>query len=365
MTHPFLLNRRGFLSAVGGMTLMPRIAGAAAALGPIKEEDAVIAFAHVSPTADEGWTFSHHQGALAVKARFPKVKILEVENVPLSADATRTFRRFVAQHANMVFTTTEYADLLSVVASAAPSTAFMECGGHHLTPNVSGYYVAEWLPSFVLGVAAGLLTKTNKLGYIASFPVPFAYANVNAFQMGARSVNPKAITQVVSINSWFDPQAATQAATALVDNGADFLFGIMDEASYLQVAEKRKVWAAMWNTDVRRYGPNAYVSSLILDWREFYLDQVSQRLNGTWQGGQTHLLSIGKGIDRDAWGQNVPESVRTQADAVREKLINGQLQPFVGEIRDNKGAVRVAAGKAMTDMDLYLWDYPVEGVMGF
>ncbi len=180
------------------------------------------------------------------------------------------------------------------------------------------YYVAHWYPTYVIGVAAGMLSKSGKLGYVGSFPVPSVYSGTNAFLMGARTVNPKATLQVIMINSWFDPQGANQAGTALVDNGCDFLFGIMDEAAYLQVAEKRGVWAAMWNTDMRRYGPKSYVSSLILDWKPFYVDQVRKRLAGEWTP-TGNLLPMGGGIDRDAWGENVPKEVAEAADAVRDE----------------------------------------------
>jgi basic membrane protein A and related proteins len=169
--------------------------------------------------------------------------------------------------------------------------------------------------------------------------------------------------QVILINSWFDPQAAAQAGTALIDNGCDFLFGIMDEAAYLQVAEKRGVPAVMWNTDVRRYGPKSYVSSIVVNWDDYYVGQVKARLDGTWKGNQMILLDIGHGVDRDAWGESVPESVRNQADAVRTKMLAG-YSPFVGEIKDIKGTVRVPKGQKMDDMALYNWDWPIEGVSG-
>jgi basic membrane lipoprotein Med (substrate-binding protein (PBP1-ABC) superfamily) len=180
--------------------------------------------------------------------------------------------------------------------------------------------------------------------------------------MGARTVNPDASLQVIMINSWFDPQGANQAGTALVDNGCDFLFGIMDEAAYLQVAEKRGVWAAMWNTDMRRYGPNAYVSSLILDWKPFYVEQVRKLIAGEWTSSE-NLLPMAGGIDRDAWGEKVPKEVADAADAVRQKILDG-FNPFTGEMKDSTGAVRLEAGKTMSEMDLYNWDWSIEGVTG-
>jgi basic membrane protein A and related proteins len=369
MTDLKNLSRRNVLSlagAAGASVLAP--AGlvrpaAAAAFGPVKEEDAIISFGHVGPISDEGWTSTHHQGLLAVQKALPKAKYIEVENIPYSADASRSFRQFVAQNSTIVFISSEYGDLLSAVTDKAPEIAWLECNGHSVAPNRSWYYVKHWLPTYVTGVAAGLMSKSGKLGYVGSLPVPSVYGGVNAFLMGARSVNPNATMQVILINSWFDPQAAAQAGTALIDNGCDFLFGIMDEAAYLQVAEKRGVPAVMWNTDVRRYGPKSYVSSIVVDWDNFYVGQAKSRLAGTWKGGEQILLGIGNGVDRGAWGESVPESVRTQADAVRTKMLGG-YSPFVGEIKDITGKVRVAKGQTMDDMTLYNWNWPMEGVSG-
>lgn len=366
------LSRRGFLNmgaAAGASLLLPGMPGfkgvarAAAPLAAVKEEEAVIAFGHVGPVSDEGWTWTHHQGKEAVMAAFPKAKYLEVENIPFSADATRIFKQFIAEGAQTVISSSEYADFILDLAERNPEVAILECNGHTLSDNVSWYYLEHWMPTYVVGVAAGLLSKTGKMGYVGSFPVPSVFASANAFLMGARSVNPAATLQVITINSWFDPQGASQAGTALIDNGCDFLMGIMDEAAYLQVAEKRGVWAAMWNTDIRRYGPNAYVSSIVCDWREFYVEQVKKRLAGEWTGGTGTLLPMGKGIDRDVWGEKVPAEVAAKADAVRDKILGG-WNPFQGELKDASGAVRLAAGESMDSLALYGWDWPVEGVLG-
>ena len=359
-------SRRRFLSLAGaaGTTLMmpPGLVRAQTPFPAVAEEDAIIAFGYVGPISDEGWTWSHHEGLLAVKEAFPKVRTLEVESIPYSADATRIFRQFVADGACMVFDSSNYGDFLYAASDAAPEVAWFECDGRTLRPNMGWYYIQHWYPTYVIGVAAGMLSKTGKLGYVGSFPVPSVYSGTNAFLMGARSVNPDATVQVVMVNSWFDPQAANQAGTALVDNGCDFLFGIMDEAAYLQVAERRGVWAAMWNTDIRRYGPNAYVSSVILDWKAFYVEQVRRRLAGEWVPTE-NLLPMGGGIDRDAWGQNVPLEVQQAADAVRTRMLEG-YSPFVGELRDSDGNVRVAAGEVMDEVTLYHWDWSIEGVSG-
>jgi basic membrane lipoprotein Med (substrate-binding protein (PBP1-ABC) superfamily) len=368
MTQPSDIDRRRFLNlgaAAGASLLLDARIGTAApakAFAPVPEESALIAFGHVGPVADECWTWSHDQGMKAVQAAFPRLKTVMVESVPFSADASRIFRRFVSQGAAMVFVTSNYGDFLYDVARRAPDVAFFECDGRNPMDNLGTYYVAHWYPSYVAGVAAGLMSKSGKLGYVASFPVPSVHSGANAFLLGARTIKPNATLQVIAINKWFDPQAATQAASALIDNGADVLFGIMDEAGYLQVAEKRGVKAVMWNTDVRRYGPKAYISSVVVDFRKFYVEQVRLRLTGHWTPPSI-ILPMGGGVDVDAWGETVPDGVRKQADAVRAKILGGWT-PFVGPLKDTKGVARVAAGKTMSDNELYNWDWSIDGVVG-
>jgi basic membrane protein A len=364
------LTRRGFLNigaAAGASLLLPKSglispARAAAPLPAVAEEDAVIAWGYVGPTADEGWTYAHDLGRQAVAAAFPKAKTLFVENVPYSADASRIFRQFASEGANMIIANSNYGDFIYDVAKRTPEVAFYECDGRNPLDNLGTYYVAHWYPSYIAGVAAGLMSKSGKLGYVASFPVPSVYSGTNAFLMGARTVKPDATLQAIVINSWFDPQAAAQAGTALIDNGADVLFGIMDEAAYLQVAEQRGAKAVMWNTDIRRYGPQAYISSIVVDFSAWYVEQVRRRIAGEWTPTED-ILPIGKGVDRDAWGETVPAEAAAQADAIRDKIMGG-WSPFEGEIKDAKGNVKVAAGHRMTEVELYNWDWSIEGVTG-
>lgn len=370
MTENGNFSRRGLLNlgaGAGASLIIPQAgligpATAAGALPAVSEDKAVVAFAFVGPATDEGWTWTHDQARKAVQAEFPKLKVLAVENVPYSADATRTFRQLVAQSANMIITNSNYGDFLYDVAKRSPDVAFHHCDGRVVFDNLSIYYPSHWYPSYITGVAAGLMSKSGKLGYIASFPVPTSFTGSNAFLMGARSVKPQATMQVIAINSWFDPQAATQAARALIDNGCDVLFGIMDEPGYLQVAEQRGAKAVMLNTDVRRYGPKAYISSILFDFRKYYVEQVRARLEGKWAVSKA-LLPLGDGTDRDAWGESVSPEVAKQADDVRKKMLGG-WSPFVGEIKDNKGNVKIAAGQRMSEWDIYAWNWSVEGVSG-
>ena len=124
-------------------------------------------------------------------------------------------------------------------------------------------------PAYLLGIAGAMLAESGKIGYIGAFPTATAHNDVNGLLLGARTVNPDATVQAVMISSFFDPQKATQAANTLIDSGVEFLFAVMDEPSFPQVSNDR-IWAATWNTDVREFGPEAYVNSFDLQWGDLH-----------------------------------------------------------------------------------------------
>ena len=357
-----ILRRRSLLAAAA-VPLLPWRARAEAALPAVAAKDAVIAFGHIGPVSDGGWTATHHAAVLAAKAAYPAARVLEVESIPVSADATRTFRQFVENGANIVFATSEYGDLLSSVADDAPDIAFLECNGHRISDNESWYYIQHWMIGYVLGVASARMSRSGRLGFVGSFPIAAVYGCANSFLLGARSVAPAATCQVVLINSWFDPQAASQAASALIGNGVDTIYTNLDDASCLQVAEKAGAKCATWATDMRRSGSDAYISSLLLDWSPTVVAQIGRRLDGSWTAGPGMLLPVGHGVDRDRWGRTVTPDAAAAADAVRARIVGG-WNPFQGEIRDAGGRIRVPKGSAMDAAACSAWTWPVEGVIG-
>ncbi|MFT9096532.1 MAG: BMP family ABC transporter substrate-binding protein, partial [Gluconobacter cerinus] len=189
LKNPLMIPRRSVLAALGSSLVMPSALKAASRrFAPIREEDLLIGFGHTSPITDGGWSHAHDLAVQAVKRAYPAVKTLFVESVPYSADATRIFRQFVAEGAQMVISTSNYGDFIRDVADRAPDVAFMECDGHAVSNNLGWYYITHWYASYVIGIAAARLSKTGKLGYVASFPVPSVYASANAVLLGARSV---------------------------------------------------------------------------------------------------------------------------------------------------------------------------------
>ncbi len=319
-----------------------------------------IGFAYIGPVTDNGWTFTHDEGRKAVVAKFgSRVKTTFVENVPISAEASQTFEQ-LASNSDLVIANTEYANFLSDVAERHPDVRFMECDGHTFTDNLFPYYVAHHRPNYLLGVAGGLLSKTGKLGYLGAFRTATTYNDVNPMLLGARSVNPNAVVQAVLISSFFDPQKATQATNALIDGGADFIFAVMDEPSFLQVCEKRGVWGAAWNLDIRKFGPHAYVNTYLLNWGPFYTEQTQKVLDGTWKAEkEVHLLPL----DLGSWGDSVPQDVQSKVAEAKAK-IDGGFNPYTGPLTDNKSKERLASGQTLSDVQAYSIDWAIQGVTG-
>jgi basic membrane protein A len=335
-------------------------AGTAAGTGAARDSISV-AWAYIGPTSDNGWTFTHDEGRKeAEEALGGQMTTSFVENVPISAEASQIFEDLASQN-DMVVANTEYADFLGEVAANHPDVAFMECDGHAYTENLFPYYVSHHEPAYLLGIAGAMLAESGRIGYIGAFATATAYNDVNGLLLGARTVNPDATVQAVMISSFFDPQKATQAANTLIDSGVEFLFAVMDEPSFLQVSNDRGIWAATWNTDVREFGPEAYVNSFDLQWGDFYTEQCQALLDGTWSPQQdVALIDLKLG----AWGDSVPQEVQDAVEEAQQQFDDGSLQVYVGPLTDDGGNEVLADGETIDDLGAYAIDFAVEGVTG-
>jgi len=334
-------------------------AGSGAALDQLR-----LGFAYIGPINDNGWTQEHHRGRqLVFDTLGDKVTGSYVENVLFDPAQTTPIFEDLAQNHDFVIANTEYATLLSDVAAKYPDVKFLECDGHAYLDNLYSYYVRHVQPTYALGVAAALLNEGSpvRIGYIGAFETATAYNDVNGLILGARTINPDVTVQAVMISSFFDPPKATSAANALLGEDINFLFSVMDEPSFLQVANDAGVWAAAWNTDVREFGPEVYVNTLQLDFGPYYVEQANAVLAGTWTAkSEPDLLPL----DLGEWGDNVPDDVRAAVDELRPQLLDESLNPYTGPIVDNQGTERVKEGESLDAQQAYLVDWAVEGVSG-
>lgn len=325
-----------------------------------------VGFVYVGPVGDHGWTYRHDIGRQAVEAKFGEnVETTFVESVPEGADAERVIRKLASSGHDLIFTTSfGYMNPTLKVAKDFPNVKFEHATGYKRADNVSTYSARFYEGRAVLGTMAGMMTKANTVGYIASFPIPEVVRGINAFTIAMRKVNPEATVKVVWVNTWYDPGKEADAAKALIDQGVDIITQHTDSPAPLQVAEERGVMGFGQASDMSAFAPKAQLTSIIDDWDNYYVTRTQAVMDGTWTS-----LDTWAGIDSGmvgfaAYGDNVPDDVKAAADLVREGIVAGTMHPFQGPIMNQAGEEIIPAGETLDDGVLLGMNYYVEGVQG-
>jgi basic membrane protein A len=262
----------------------PAPAPAPAAAAPAPAAPLNIAFAYIGPVGDGGWTFAHDNGRKALEKEFgDKIKTTFVESVPEGADAERVFRDMVGQGNKLIFGTTfGYMEPMLKVATDSKDVKFEHATGYKTAENMRTYDSRTYEGAYMAGVIAGAMTKSNTLGVVGSVPIPEVLRNINSFTLGAQSVNPKITTKVVWVNEWFSPPKETEAATALINGGADVLFQNTDSPAVLKTAQEKGKRAFGWDSDMTAYGPKAHLGSATINWAPYYIKATQDALDGKW-----------------------------------------------------------------------------------
>lgn len=326
-----------------------------------------VAFVYVGPIGDGGWTYQHDLGRLALeKALGPQIKTTYVESVAEGADAERVIRRLAASGNSLIFTTSfGFMEPTLKVAKQFPKVRFEHATGYKTAANVSAYEVRFYEGAYMLGVVAGKMTKSNTLGFIGSHPIPEVIRNINAFTLGARSVNPKVQTKVIWVDTWYDPGKERQAAETLIAQGADVLSQNTDSPAAVQVAQEKGKYAFGWDSDMQKYGPKAHLTANTQDWSIYYLDVAKKALAGAWAGNRITRWGLKeKAIVLSKLNPVVPADVAQLFEQKKQAIASGALVLFSGPLKDNAGALKVPAGKAMTVDELTAFNWYVEGVAG-
>ena len=339
----------------------------AAAAAPAKAEPLKVAFAYVGPVGDGGWTFAHDNGRKAVEKEFgDKVVTSFVENVPESADAERVIRDMAAQGNKLIFGTTfGYMEPMLKVAGDMPDVKFEHATGYKRAANMNTYDSRTYQGAYMAGVVAGKMTKTNTLGVVASIPIPEVIRNINSFTLGAQSVNPKIKTKVVWVNDWFNPPKETEAATSLINGGADILMQNTDSSAVLQTAEKMGKRAFGWDSDMSAYGPKAHLGSAVINWGPYYIKAVRDALDGKWAGNQAAWWGVKEGaIDFVSVAADVSDDAKQKLDEVKAGLKDGSFEIWKGPIVGQDGKEVVKKGEVADDKFLGGINFYVKGVEG-
>ena len=331
-----------------------------------KPEPLKIAFAYVGPVGDGGWTFAHDQGRKAVEKEFgDKVVTSFVESVPEGADAERVFRDMVGQGNKLIFGATfGYMEPMLKVAADNPTVHFEHATGYKTADNMRTYDSRTYEGAYMAGVIAGKMSKSGRLGVVASVPIPEVIRNINSFTLGAQSVNPKVKTRVVWVNEWFNPPKETEAATSLINGGADVLFQNTDSPAVLKTAEEKGKRAFGWDSDMTAYGPKAHLASSIINWGPYYIKAVHDQLDGTWKSDKSWWGVKEGAIDLVSIADDVPAETKAKIDEIKAGLKDGSFAIWKGPITDNTGKVQVAKDQVADDAFLGGINFFVKGVEG-
>lgn len=366
----FCLNLAAAVTAAAAIVsaLLPTRPALAASDKPI-----TIGFVYVGSRNDYGYNQAQAEGAAAV-ARLPGVKILEEENVPETVAVQKTMESMIKQDgASVIFPTSfGYFDPhMLKMAAKYPDVTFLHCGGLYDAAkhpkNVGSYfgYIDEC--EYIAGICAGKTSKSGKLGFIAAKPIPQVLRNINAFELGAKSVNPAATTTVVFTGDWFMPTKEADAANSLIDQGIDVLTCHVDSPKViLENAEKRGVMCCGYHANGAALAPRGYLTGSEWNWATVFKNYIDEIRDGK---PFPHLVRGGlkDGIVKlSAYGPAVSDETKALADAAKDKAMKGELVIFKGPLKDNAGKTIFEAGKEsiQTDPALESMNYLVEGVIG-
>lgn len=349
----------GKLIASTALSISMLFSASSSAQDPIK-----VGFVYVGPIGDHGWSYEHDQARLELEKHFgDKVVTTYVENVPEGADAERAITQLAKAGNDIVFSTSfGFMNPTLKAAKRFPKVVFEHATGYKRAKNVSTYALRTYEGRYVSGIAAGMATKTNTIGYIASFPIPEVIRGINSAYIAAKSVNPDVKFKIVWVSTWYDPGKEADAANALMDQGVDIILQHTDSPAPLIAAEKRGVMGIGQASDMSHFAPKSHMFSVRDHWAPYYIDTVQKVMDKTWKsedywsGFQNDILQIA------SINPNLPADIQEAIKTTHDKVKSGEILPFAGPLKDNTGKLMVGAGEALSDAELVSMKWYVEGI---
>jgi basic membrane lipoprotein Med (substrate-binding protein (PBP1-ABC) superfamily) len=325
-----------------------------------------IGYIYVGPEKDYGYNTSHDLGRQFVEKNIAGTKTLHVENIPETAEVSRVMERMIKSGASIVFATSYgYLDYAIELGKKYPKVAFMHAGGLKLGDNVGTYWANSDDAIYLGGMAAGAVSKSGKLGFIAAFPIPQVVRSINAFTLGAQAVNPKVTTTVVWTGGWLDPAKEAEAANSLIDAGVDVIGEQVDSPiTIAQTAEKRGIYVVGKDVDVAKFAPKAVLTGASWNWGPTMVKVVKEIQAGTWK--PSHIRGDLKDgtVVLDPFGPAVTDSVRKSILARKADILADKFEVWSGPLTRQNGTEILPAGKAMPMDMLESMDFFVKGVIG-
>lgn len=323
-----------------------------------------VGFVYIGTVGDMGYNYAHDLGRKALEEQLG-VKTVFVENVPESADCEKAIRDLIDQGCNVIYATSfGHGTWALKVAKDHPEVYFGHATGSDTAANLSTYMGKVEEPRYLSGIAAGMKSTSKKIGYVAAMPIPEVIRGINAFTLGVRSVNPDATVEVIWTNTWFDPALEKQAALELINKGCDVIAQHCDSTAAQLAAQEKGVFAVGYNSATFDAAPKAYLTAPLFNWAAFYVEDVKSIIDGTWKSRSYWEGMSADAVKLDALSVNCAEGTKEKVEEMEGKIKSGEFTIFSGPLKDNTGKEMVAAGKAMTDDEVWSMNWFVEGVIG-
>lgn len=344
------------------LTTVKVFGGAEGPTRPLK-----VGFLAVGPVSDMGFNYANNQGRLFLEKELRgQVQTKIAEKIPESAEAERVLEKMIAQGSKLIFTVSYgFLEPALRVAARHPDVTFMQINRFQTAKNLGTFFSHQYQPMYLAGMVAGHMTKRNKLGFIGPHPVPPLIQAINSFTLGARSVNPKAQTQVVFINSWSDPALEAEAVRGLVETGCDVIAHAQDtQNTVLPTCESLGVYSCGFYTDGNKLAPKGWLTGACLDWGPFYVKIAKQVLNHTWQPLSYTSGMEGGYIKLSSFGKAVPASVKKEVLTKENEIRTGKFVIFQGPMKDRDGKERFKTEQKPDFKQLGEMNWFVPGVHG-
>ncbi|MQT14922.1 BMP family ABC transporter substrate-binding protein [Segnochrobactrum spirostomi] len=342
------------------------ITSAIAVAAPFKVQgDPKVAIILFGPKNDGGWSQAFMEALPAMEKALGET-IPVVDKVPEdAASITPPAERFIQRGYNVIIGTAfGYSDTFKKLSEAHPDVAFLNASGTTNGPNLESFYGRTYESQYLCGMAAAAASKTGKLGFVAANPLPVVNWTINAYELGAKTINPNATVTVVFTGAWNDPVKERAAASALIDEGIDVIGQHVDTPTPQIVAQERGVYSTGHHRDLTEFAPKANQCSSIWTWSKFLVPELEKIKAGTWEPSPYGAFPGIKegGTDISCCGSAVSEENKKKIFAARQSIIDG-FPVFVGPLKDRDGKERLAAGQPISDADLWKMDWFVDGVI--
>jgi basic membrane protein A and related proteins len=324
------------------------------------------AWIYVGPTGDHGWTQAHDEGRKYAEQQLGSaVQTTYKENVPEGPQVAQVVEDLIRDGNKIIFGTSfGFQDAMYSEAVKHPDVRFEQATGTKTAANMGEYFGAAEDADYLTGMALGAASKKGKIGFVAPFPIPEVIREINAITLGAQTTHPGATVQVVWTNTWFDPTKEKQAAESLLARGVDAIGQGQDSPATGDAAKAKAIPWSGYDSDQSSYAPDVWLTGTVYHWGPYYTKRIKAVMDGSWKT-DNYYGSIGDGmIGLAPFGKALPASAQSQINAKMDALKNGSFYEFTGPLKDQTGAVHLAAGKKMTVNDLYAMDWFVQGVIG-